>query len=220
MNAFTPTQAVASAAAAMKAVEIAAAELAAERAKKAQFQFDLKTKKEDLARQREADQRDRAVRLVDGPAAAPEKASRSRKISRLDDEIPALMAALPLLDERIAEKERALEAARRPSDLAMLGVLGELQGPAIDQIQATLATLADPAVDLLASDIVRVRTVGDKYTSGGDQPVILSGSITVRKMIDGLPRRFRPASLNYDQLHRAAFARAAQITAFLQENSK
>lgn len=205
----------------LTAIEVAAAEtsatalvkaaLAAEQDKKHALETELSEARQRRARLQELEDRDAAVRLLDGDEAAPAKPNRATQIANLTKRIPALTAALPEQENRIAALRREVGTRRTPLVVAMFAVVGAVQEPAANSISKGLAALAPALSELLATDIVRAATIGDSFAIPDGCIPPFGGRIVVETFLKAIPKRLRPPELDNDRLFAAARKRAAEI---------
>lgn len=206
---------------ALTAIEVAAAEtaatasvkaaLAAEQDKKHALETELSEARQKRARLQELEDRDAAIRLLDGDDVAPAKPNRATQIANLTKRIPALAAALPEQDNRIAALQRELATHRAPLVIAMFAVVSAIQEPAASSANEGLAALAPALSELLAADIVRAATIGDSFAIPDGCVPPFGGRVIVETFLKALPKRLRPPELDNDRLFAAARGRAAEI---------
>ncbi len=176
--------------------------ISAEFQKLRQLRWDLEREEADLAQLREDELADSAMRLLDGSDSVPDKPRRSSKIARLEESVPALRAAIMLQEKRATQRQSALDA--RPYTAAALDVATEAQGDAVEQIKTTLAALAAPLAQLVASARVREALVGERFALTPGTPLPLNGPVIARRIIDGIPDRFRTDALNLLDIEQVA----------------
>jgi len=186
-------------------VEAAKANVDAERNKLAALRRQKVEADEERASLRAAEEEDAARRIVDGDDAAPEKPRRRNRQQKLDDNAPALAAAIKLQENRIAEAEAAIAPLLTPLAAASLQVVVDVQGEALGEIRQALAAIAQPAARLLAADQIMAGTVGTgRFPVPRGAPMPINGAHVLSALLKGIPEHLRPTELGTDSLGAAA----------------
>jgi hypothetical protein len=181
---------------------------------------ELETAKTDRARAIELEDQDAAVRHVDGDEAAPVKPQRVKRIAALSSKIPALTAAVPLQKARIAERKSELTAAQVPFTRGILEAAVAIQNPAVQRIITGLAQIAPDLCDLMAADLIRMGTIGDRFSIPAGQPVPFAGTTVVHKLLAAIPPRLRPPELTFERIEARARASATAAICNIKEKTK
>jgi hypothetical protein len=199
---------------AMTAIAQTEAALMAERDKRRQLEWELEEAKEKRASLQDAEDHDAAQRLLDGDGAAPAKPRRTSTIADLTQRIPALAAALPIQDERIAELQARLSDQRTAVSEPVFGLVASIQQPAANDLTATLGALAEPLAALVAADMVRESLImGSVLLPAGKRPPFAARPL-LEKFLAAIPDRFRPSNLNQELIA----ARAQEIAGDVKRN--
>lgn len=215
MSAFDA--AIGNAAAAYAALTVKTAAVASAEARGREIDRELEAMKTERVRAIELEDQDAAIRHVDGDEAVAAKPQRAKRLEALGRKIPAAVAAIPLQKARIAERERELQEARVPFTAAIMEAVVEIQLPAARRVQALIGELEQSLVDLLAADIIRDATIGDRFRVPTGQTVpFLSGGV-VRALLGSLPERFRPVNFTFERLQLKARATANRAIAQIKE---
>jgi len=188
--------------------------------KLADIKRDLETHKAERARAIELEDKDAALRHVDGIEAAPPKLQRVKRIASLSEKIPALTAAIPLQQTRVEERRQQLQATRLPFTAAIVQATISIQEPAAERIKATLAALKPDLIDIIAADLIRSEMIGDRFPISTDQRPPFAGSVVARKLLSSIPPRLLPAELTFDRLEASARSAAAAAVHHIKENAK
>jgi hypothetical protein len=188
--------------------------------KLADIERDLEAAKTERARAIELEDQDAAVRHVDGDEAAPVKPQRVKRIAALSSKIPALTAAIPLQKARIAERRSELAAAQVPFTRGILEAAVGVQDPAVQRIITGLAQLASDLSDLVAADLIRLGTIGDRFSIPVGQPVPFAGTMVVHKFLAAIPPRLRPPELTLERIEARARASASAAICNIKEKTK
>lgn len=206
---------------AFAAIAAARANVDAERAKLAALMRQKDDEAEERTRLREAEESDAARRLVDGPDSAPEKPRRKSRLRNLDDNAPALVAAITLQKGRIADAEAAIAPLQIPLVAASLQIVADVQGDGMTQIRESLAGVGDAAARLLAADQIMAATVGTNgFPVPRGAPLPINGSQLLSNFLKAIPETLRPATLNPEELGSAARAISHPIIAEVKGNQK
>lgn len=193
------------------AVANAKAAIDGEQQKLVHLEIEQRTKMDERTRLRDRNDRENAIRYLDGEDALPKQPSRASKLAALDSSIPALEAAIRIQTERIAERQEAKSLPQMPFISAILDILTEIQTPAVADTRVFLTGLAEPFARLIAADQIRNATIGERFPMPNGRTPPFSGLIVVRKFISAIPERFRPPELDEGRLLNAANAISSSI---------
>lgn len=198
--------------------EVRSAEAAAalEREKLVQLEIEQQDGKAERERLRELEDRDAAIRALDGDSAAPKKASRVARLAALDSRIPALQAAIAIQSDRVEARERAIAGPKPPFTAAILDITTSAQGASVDTVREMLARLAHPLAELIAADQIRNSTIGERFELPVGSKAPFSGLVAVRKLLNAIPERFRPRELDEKRLLDAAYAISSKVITQIQ----
>lgn len=156
------------------------------------------------ARLIELEDEDQALRHLDGEDTVASKPQRTKTLATLADKIPRRKASIPLLKQREAEAASEAEAALAPFTAAIIEAVSLIQQPATEQIRAILAQLRQPLCDLVAADMIRLGTIGERFSIPAGHSAPFKGSVVVRKLVDSIPERLRPPELAFDRIETQA----------------
>ena len=120
MNAVIPKEMLALIADAYAVIAENEAQCETNRQKLVDIQDELDDIKVERAHKIELEDKDAALRLVDGDDAVAPNPQRAKRIAAISSKIPALTAAIPLQRRRIAESERQLADAQPPFTAAIM----------------------------------------------------------------------------------------------------
>ena len=165
------------------------------------------------ARLMELEDEDAALRHLDGEDAVPAKPQRAKSLASLSEKIPRRKASIPLLKQREAHAASEAEAAMEPFIGAVLDMVALIQAPATEQVRSILAQLRQPLSDLVAADIIRASTIGERFSIPSGHAAPFKGSVVVRKLLDSIPERLRIPELALDRIE--AKAQSAATSAIL-----
>lgn len=216
----THASAIAIAAAAFKTVAAAEADHSAAYDKRTAEERDLQTDEAKRSRLVEAQDNDAALRHLDGDAAAPDKPQRAKTLAALNEKIPRRKAAIPILKAREAEAAAAVKVAQLPFAGAVMEAVSMIQEPAAERVRAILAELAEPLIEILAADFVRLGTIGDRFSIPIGKTPPFNGGTVVSKLLNALPDRLRPAELSLQRLEAQARAAATIAISSIKDNRK
>lgn len=197
-------------------VRSAEAAAALEREKLTQLEIEQQDGKAERERLRELEDRDAAIRALDGDSAAPKKASRVARLAALDSRIPALQAAIAIQNDRVGVRERAVAEPKLPFTAAILDIVSADQEASVDAARDLLAQLAHPLAELIAADQIRNSTIGERFELPVGSKVPFSGLVSVRKLLNAIPERFRPRELDEKRLLDAAYAISSKVITQIQ----
>jgi len=199
------TAAIENARRALADIEAKKAAADAERNKLAALRRQKVEEDEERVALRAAEEEDAARRIVDGDDAAPERPRRRNRQQKLDDNAPALVAAIKLQENRVAEAEAAVAPMLTPLAAASLHVVVDVQGEALAEIRQALAAIAQPAARLLAADQIMAGTVGTgRFPVPRGAPMPINGAHVLSALLKGIPEHLRPTELGTDALGAAA----------------
>lgn len=182
--------------------------------KEAQYRLERSKGADEIVRLREDEIGDAARRILDGPGAAPEKPRRQSRIRKLEEEAPALEAAITLQRGRIQAAKEAVAPLLPPLAAASLELVRAVHGDALSQVADALAHLAEPAARLLAADHIMAATVGTEgvpIPRGVPAPV--NGARLLENLLKSIPPNVRPKALDAESLAAAARAISQPIIA-------
>ena len=169
-------------------------------------ELKLKQRQDDGERDhlRLVEERDAAVRLLDGEDAAPRKTRRVNRLARLNAEAPALAAAIVQQEARVADAEGAVEAPRQPFVAATLAIVEDLQQAAVAEAREKLSELLPVAARLIAADQLRLALIGERFPMPRDRIPPFRGLSLVRAFVEAIPERLLPPALAETRLLDAA----------------
>lgn len=181
---------------------------------------EAEASKAERSRLMELEDGDAAIRHVDGDDAAPAKPQRKKRLANLNEKIPVLAAAAPLLKARVAERRADLAESKLPFTRAVLEAVRDLQAPAADRIRHTLGQLETDICALVAADFAVSNLVGERFPVPDGLKPPFSGRVVARKLIAAIPDRLRPPTLTIDRVEQRARATATAAIIQLKENAK
>lgn len=166
-----------------------------ERAKLAELELQQRNSEEERHSLRAQEDRDAAIRLIDGEDAAPKKPRRASKLARLDDDAAAVAAAIQIQKRRVADAELEAGKPYAPFVGSVLELMADVQGDALTEARSALSNLAPIFARLVAADQIRAATIGERFAlpKGAEAP--FSGLTTVRTFSKAIPDRLRPPEL-------------------------
>ena len=144
---------------------------------------------------------------------------RAERLRKLDENAPALAAAIKLQRGVIAKAEAAISPLQFPLASASLQLVAEVQGNALADTRAGLEQLAPALAQLIAADHVMAATVG---TSGfpvpPGAPIPIKGSVLVERLIKAIPEALMTSALKPEQVSASARAISAPIISKVKGN--
>jgi hypothetical protein len=181
------------------------------------FQADLRKAEIELQENDQQAADAMADALIDGASVNPPAAIARRK-SRIESRIAGYRAALPKLQTAIEDARRAHFDTEAPYVAACLSLITAMQDKTVENTRGCLAKLASHFSRMIAADIVRDRTIGDRFEvpNGMTVPPAL-GSIA-RNFIATLPKRLRPDGLTDAALMSEAQRIADKFSAIMEMN--
>lgn len=191
-----------------------------ERDKLATFQVEQREKDEERKRLRAELEEEEAIRLIDGDDAAPRNPRRDGKLAKLDREAAARTAAIRLQETRVQAAAAAAKQPQVPFVSALLDVVADVQGDALESAKEAIAALAPHFAKLIAADQIRNATIGESFPMPAGVTPPFGGLQTVRKFAKEIPARLRPAELSERALFDAAHEISAEIIRAIKEPSK
>lgn len=160
---------------------------------------------DELAKLETLEAEDEALRIVDGPDAAPEKPKRTSRIENLRRARPQMSAAITLQERRIAEARAAVAPLMPALSSATLRLVADVQGDAVAKIRALLGELAAPAAQLYAADQILAAVLGTgEFAVRHGAPVPVNGARLLNGLVNNLPGPIRPDNLTSAALFEAA----------------
>jgi hypothetical protein len=204
--------------AAYSAIAAAEAAVQVERNKLANIIQTQQQEQHERERLREEEDHDAAVRVVNGDDAAPRKPRRVSRLAKLDEAIPAYAGAIQIQRAKIAELERSPAAAKPPLVAAILDVVEEVQGNAVEEIRSTLVALREPMARLIAADQIRAATIGERFPVERGRATPFSGLTVIRNFAKAVPERLAPDELKEAGLLDAAHALSSGILLKIKES--
>jgi len=161
-------------------------------------------KEQERVSLREGFERDAAVSIANGAEPAARNPKKAARLALLDEEAPSHAAAIQILEARLPAVREAAAATRPAFTVAMLDVVEDIQGDAVETIQAKLVELAPLLARLVAADQVRLATIGDRFAVPPGRVPPFSGLTIARKFLASLPDRLKSAELSESALLNAA----------------
>lgn len=140
--------------------------------------------------------------------------SRAERRRILDENAPALLAAIKLQQGVIAKDEAAIPPLQVPLAAASLRLAAEIRGNAIADTREVLEQLAPAVARLIAGDHIMAATLG----TGGfpippGAPLPVKGSMIVERLLKAIPETLMPGALDPEQVAAAARAISQPIIA-------
>lgn len=206
-------------------VHAARAAAASERNKAADLELRLEAAERARERLRTEKDEHAARRLLDdatgdkphgNSADARSAKARDERLADLDEEIPALAAAIKLQSSRIATAQGAIAAPQLPFVAAVLDVDADMRGEAVNDIRNGLAALAPAFARLVAADQLRSATIGDRFTLPDGCSPPIGGVPLFRSFAKGVPERLRPPELTETALFAAAHEISREIIVYIK----
>ncbi|HKR16618.1 hypothetical protein [Rhizorhapis sp.] len=150
--------------------------------------------------------------MTSAPKTRSNANRRAERRRKLDENAPALIAAIKLQQGVIAKAEAAIPPLQVPLAAASLRLIAEVQGDALNETRKGIEQLAPALARLIAADHVMAGTVG---TSGfpvpPGAPLPIKGSLLVERLIKAIPDALMPDALKAENLAAAARAISAPI---------
>ena len=164
------------------------------------------------------EQRDAGKRLLDGDDTAPPNPRRKAKVAALREQIEAATGALALIEQRVSEASRNVDAARSAHSPNVLAVCSNLKIEAVANIRAALATLTPAIRTIVAAQKMQDAMLGKRFEVAPDADLagLFHGEFAVKKIVEALPDRFKPDDWKFDRLVADAAIQAAEITATVE----
>lgn len=189
----------------------------AEKSKLANVEHELDVVKNRRASLQEAEDRDAAIRYIDGEAAAPIDKKRQNELEKLQKSIPALVAALPLQRQRIATCEAEKRRLKGPLASEIVSLVSDIQAPALEHVRTAIAALDEALSQLLAADIIRTSLLDGTFPVNEGQAPPFNGRTIVEKLIAALPSKLMSEGLSKHRLYEQARAKASGIINQIKE---
>lgn len=168
---------------------------------------DAETKKAAALRRAGAAMTDAVVNNT-----APPDVTRYRKVvEREDAALDATLAAIPVLEGRLADAEaHHAELDRERSAALHEFFCGELSA-AVSSLRDTLADCFTVLSVIGAIDIARLSLLGARYEIPPGAPLPRSGAAVVRRLLAAFPDDIRPETLNSESLSTASTTAAGLL---------
>lgn len=177
--------------------------------------------KSELARLVQLSAEDHAKRLLDGADAAPDKPKRQSRIENLKSSIAGREAALPILDQRIADAQAELGAAQIAFNSVTMEAIGKSRKAAFRDVKAAFDQFVDRAVNLVAHDRLQIELLGRgaiKFNVTSGDLDLINGEAVMRKVFGSLPERLRLSPTETDAFWQKAQAAAQKSISSLNTN--
>lgn len=173
-------------------------------------QAQLQSSEDERTKLTQAEGDDHVKRLLDGEDSCPRKPKRVTRIANLGEDIAALKQVIPQLRERVSQAEQMVERAKESFADQVVPVTHAHREQVADATREKLSELVPLLADLLACDLVQERLVGKKFVFTNNIQ-IFSGRHLVTRLLECLPDKLRPTSMNEDAVLSAAEANAEAL---------
>lgn len=196
---------------AFTAIATAESALEGERTKVGELERTLRKARAERDRMQLEEDSASALRLLDGPDAAPIDPARLKAIARLAGDIPAMEAAIGLQQRRIEVAAAQVEKLRPPLVAEVVALANQMQCDASQTARAIVEEFAEPLAIMIASDQLQTALIGERFAVPPGAAAPFNGSIVARLMVASLPDRLRPERFESAVLARAAAEISAPI---------
>lgn len=202
-------------------VDLAKQNLANLRDTRSAYVMEISDFKSERARLVQLSAEDHAKRLLDGEAAAPAKPKRQTRIENLNSAIGAREAALPILDQRLADAQAELDAVRVGFNSVAMEAIGKSRKAAFVHVKDAFNEFVERASVLVAHDQIQSELLGRgpiKLNVSGSDLDLINGEAVMKKLFAQLPDRLKLSSAETDAFWQKAQSEAQKTLSSLNTN--
>jgi hypothetical protein len=126
------------------------------------------------------------------------------QLALLKKQLKAKEGRIPLQKRKIEQLKEEIQAKEAEFKVAMGPVIADLTTFPLNQCREIIVTLTPYLVRLLATDMVRIKYLGDRFPVAPGTTPPPAGGVIVQQLIAGLPKHVRPENLTLEALMPAA----------------